>query len=362
MSKKLKKSTKESIKKFLPYLATFCVILAIIFVGSKDKNQVRQVAQLDVATIAKSGFNVSAGQLTEFYAVANVAESFGLQSANELSNNYTSMAIMDKIGQTAAERIEKPEITNTASLVRQVYTYTVKEGESMHAIAVAHRLTTDQIRWSNGLKSTDLAVGTVLYLPSVPGIVYTIKAGDTVDSIASKYQSSSEQIIAFNDLEQDQTLNAGVKIVLPGGVLPVVERPEYVRPAPSYSFGTAFYSASNPMAPGWCTYYAWGRRYNMGGGYVLPRNLGNAVTWDDAAAAFGFPVNRTPAAGAVFQIDASGYYYGHVGIVDKVNYDDNGQITSIVVSDMNGIAGFNRVGSATWEYSTWSKYKYIHSR
>ena len=92
----------------------------------------------------------------------------------------------------------------------------------------------------------------------------------------------------------------------------------------------------------------------MGGAYVLPGGLGNASTWDNALAG-SFVINRTPAAGAVFQTDTG--YYGHVGIVDSVNADG-----TITISDMNGIAGWGRVGTKTITQDEWGRYKYIHGR
>jgi surface antigen len=65
--------------------------------------------------------------------------------------------------------------------------------------------------------------------------------------------------------------------------------------------------------------------------------LGNANTWDDRSRAAGITVSSKPIPGAIFQTDAG--YYGHVGIVESVNADG-----TINISDMNGIAGWNRVG------------------
>ena len=92
----------------------------------------------------------------------------------------------------------------------------------------------------------------------------------------------------------------------------------------------------------------------MGGAFTLPSGLGNASTWDNALSGW-FRIDRTPEAGAVFQTDYG--YYGHVGIVDSVNSDG-----TITISDMNGIAGWGRVGTKTIDSSEWGKYKYIHER
>ena len=226
----------------------------------------------------------------------------------------------------------------------------------MEAIASSFGLSTDQIRWSNGLKTTDLSAGTTLYLPSVPGIVYTLADGDSVDSLAEKYGSSAEAIERENNLIS-RGLSSGLKIVLPDGVLPETERPEYVAPTPVRTYyvpaaTTLTYSSSNPMPWGWCTWFAWQWRYDNGN--PLPRNLGNARYWDDKL--YGaYAIDRTPSYGAVF-VDESGYY-GHVGIVLSVNA--NGSIT---ITDMNGHAGWGRVDVrevAPAEYGRWS---FIHNK
>ncbi len=52
-----------------------------------------------------------------------------------------------------------------------------------------------------------------------------------------------------------------------------------------------------------------------------PGNLGNAIDWDNNAAAKGFPVNQTPAVGSVAQWNTD--QYGHVAYVDWVSGDGN---------------------------------------
>jgi surface antigen len=65
----------------------------------------------------------------------------------------------------------------------------------------------------------------------------------------------------------------------------------------------------------------------------------------------GWTVSTTPRAGAIAQSDAG--YEGHVAIVERVNDDG-----TIYYSDMNGIAGWGRVGYATAPASKFSHYIY----
>ena len=85
----------------------------------------------------------------------------------------------------------------------------------------------------------------------------------------------------------------------------------------------------------------------------LPSNMGNARNWASAARRAGFPVDGSPRAGDVFA-NSSGWY-GHVGYVTSVN--GNGTIT---YCDMNGVAGWGRVGcTTTSSYRGWS---FIHKK
>lgn len=359
MTKKTVKSRRILSGEFAMYGLVFCAILAFVFFGSANKTA-KKDSSLDMNSIYANNFKVSADQISEFKVVSELASSMRLASSDIINNNYTTVAIMQDVGQTTlAEKLEKPDIVDTSHLSRGIITHTVSDGENMDTIAAKYGVTATQIRWSNSLKNTNLSTGQQLLIPNISGIIYKVKDGDTVASLAQKYKSDADKILSLNDLETSEGLTVGATIILPSGELPETERPEYVAPRRNTGGGggwggRTYWTASNPMAYGWCTYYAWGRRSAMGGAYVLPGGIGNANTWDNSLYGI-FRIDGTPRPGAVFQTDAGGY--GHVGIVDSVNADG-----TITVSDMNGIAGWGRVGTATWDSATWSKYKYIHER
>lgn len=363
-----KKSSKIIEKRFLkrvsPYLLTSILILNIAFFGSLDKTAIPS-GNMNMESIANNNYSVSADQISEFYIVSELASAMRLPTAEAVNINYNSLTVMRDIGQIAStERLEKPEIIDTSHLSRGIRSHKVIDGDSLASIAAKYNITETQVRWSNNLKNNTLSIGQTLYLPSVAGIVYRVKAGDTVESLARKYKSDVENIITVNDLEVARNLTPGTAIILPSGELPETERPEYVRPRPapvpsahsnSYVILTYRPGGSNPMPWGWCTWYTWQRRSQMGAGYVLPwGGLGNANTWDNSLSG-RFRMNYTPAPGAIFQTDSG--YYGHVGIVDAVH--DDGTIT---ISDMNGIAGWGRVGSQRVGRNVWGRYKFIHER
>lgn len=360
MTKKKRKINSRKLKKVLPYFLVGALTLVLVAVGSLDKNNTGVTLSLDV--FAKNDYKISVDQLSELYVVADLSDALGLASASDVASNYVITTSMYDAGQTTDGKLEKPNITDIA-VSRGVIEYVVKEGDTMDSIAAQYGLITDQIRWSNGLKTTDVSVGDTLYLPSKPGIVYTVKSGDTIESIVSKYGSSVEEIIHLNDIEVSG-ITEGLRILIADGTLPEKERPEYVPPAPvvtyyySYLGDTSerqnitvmgyFYGLGGPYAAGQCTQWAW---YKRGGN--LPSTLGNANTWAARARAAGYTVDRTPSAGAVFQTSSG--WYGHVGYVEAVNADG-----SILVTEMNYNYRPFMVIQATIPASAVGNFWYIH--
>lgn len=335
-----KNSFWRSLMRMMPYLVVAAGIFAVAELGSENKVSA-DTNTLSMTAIADSDYNVSADQLSELYVVASLSSSFNLASVDTVSGNYVTVSVMKEISQTSTDKIEKPNLVNT-NISRGVQTYVVAEGDTMQSIANKYRITTDQIRWSNGLKTTDVKPGDILKLPTVAGIVYTVKAGDTIDSVATKYGSSAAQIIAYNDLESSPIVE-GMQIVLPGGTLPLTERPEYTR---TYTYTYNYYGATsdrqglrqvyenliydgdNPGTRGQCTWYAWYWRAHdpRSLGKLPGGKLGDAKYWTSTLR--GYRIDHTPEVGAVFQTPYGPY--GHVGVVLEV-YGDG----SILVREMN---------------------------
>ncbi len=178
----------KKIKGVIPYIITSIVTLALVFVGSLDKHNSNNNVSLDI--FSNDSINISVDQLSELYTVANLSDSMGLASSSDVASNYVIATSMYDSGQTSTGKLEKPNLTNIDAS-RGIIEYEVQEGENIDAIAGKFAASADQIRWSNGLKTTDVSAGTILKIPSTAGIVYTVKSGDTIDSIASKYGSNS---------------------------------------------------------------------------------------------------------------------------------------------------------------------------
>ncbi|PID33427.1 hypothetical protein CR969_00805 [Candidatus Saccharibacteria bacterium] len=309
---------------------------------------------------------ISVDQLTAANAAASLAEATNLPSAGDLREATATLYIKKELSQTDTEVIAKPQIVELdSSAERGITTYTVKTGEDIDLIAANFGISKQTLRWANDLKDDNLKLGQKLVIPRTDGVVYKVKSGDTVDKIAKKYKSNADRIVLYNDLEAGKPLKAGAKLVLPEGVLPTTERPGYVAPVtrPTYNYGrnsstttgTRYgfggATAGNRYAPGNCTWYAYERRAQIG--RPIGGLWGNAYSWAASARAAGFPVNKTPKAGAVIQTAYGGGGYGHVGVVERV--DDK----NIYISDMN-YAGYNVVTNRTIPKSQAGRYWFIH--
>lgn len=334
------------IKQSIPYILTSIVIIAIVFVGSMDKKS--HSTTLNLGSPTSDNYAVSTDQISELYIIADLSNALNLASSEDLAYNYVAATSIYSSGQSTTDKLEKPVDVDVSSLSRRVISYTVSDGESMASIADKFKLSTDQIRWSNGLKNTNLSAGTTLYLTqNVSGIVYTVKSGDTLESIASKYGSTVANIIALNNLEVSG-ISEGMKIAIEGGTLPTTERPEYVAPSTYITYGGSaqrintrvisnrFYDSSypypsvDPGQPGQCTWYAWWWRAtdSKSLGALPHAGLGHAYSWANTLRKNGYTVNHTPEVGAVFQTTSG--KYGHVGVVIAVNPDG-----TITVREMN---------------------------
>lgn len=305
----------------------------------------------------------SVDELVATNVAAGIAERAELPIATNVATLSLSLAAESQLTGSGSDVITKPQIIQPSADTREMREYTAKAGDTVGSIASQFGVSSDTVKWANDLSSDAVEAGKVLRIPPVDGLVYVVQSGDTAESIASKYQSNADRIIAFNDLEISG-ISAGMTIVVPGGVLPENERPGYVEPQVATSQGAysggystvnaqiASASAGNRYAYGYCTWYAYERRAQLG--RPVGSFWGNAATWASYARAAGYTVNTTPAPGAVIQ---NGGGYGHVGVVESVNPGE-----SITITDMNYAGNWNRVTSRTmgWGEATSGWYSYIH--
>jgi len=288
-------------------------------------------------------------QLSSSDIAVHLARMASLPEATAVVNQADMVSGQMTIASADSRVVSKPQIINTsAKSYKDIKVYVVQNGDTLASVADKFGVTSDSIRWSNNLASNQLTAGRELYVPPVNGIVYLVKAGDTVDKLSRDYRANQSAIEAFNDIDV-LGLVVGRRIVIPDGTKVVAS----YNVASSYGgYGAAAWGSSpiygyNGYDYGWCTWYVANK-------IAVPANWGNANTWDNYAVASGWTVSAVPRPGAVGQTDAGGL--GHVGVVEAVSPDGS----MIKYSDMNGLAGWGRVGYSDW-VPTHSKFqKFIY--
>lgn len=349
-------SKKLNIALLSSHVAVVLVIIGIIAfnyrapVEASPSQQSRSFGVLDEAAVPSVDQIVAADVATTVAQVAKLPVETNVESLS------ISLAGKTELAQTETDYVSKPQIVQPESGRAPITKFKTVSGDSVQSVAAKFGISEDTVRWANNLTSDSLQPDKELTIAGTTGVVYSVKNGDSVDQLASKYQSDKDRIVTYNDLELSG-LVVGKQIVLPGGVLPENERPGYVAPRANnrnvaYVAVRSTVYAGNKYAYGYCTWYAYNRRAELG--RVIGSNWGNASTWAPYARSAGFRVDKTPLPGAVFQTAAGWFGAGHVGIVERVNPDG-----SFVTSEMN-YGGWNRISSRTISAAEAGQYNYIH--
>lgn len=356
------------------YGGVFALIVSVIAAGYQTPQPtavtssiVNAVSTQTPTTTPDAPDKPSVDELVATDIASNLAEQTNMPVATNVANLSVSLAAKSELAQTSDTAIVKPQIVQPTVSSREITDYVAKDGDTVQSIAAAHNVNPDTVRWANNLATDSISAGKNLVIPPVDGVVYTVKSGDTPDSLAGAYAASKDRIVSFNDLEISE-LKSGSRIVIPGGTLPENQRPGYQAPVTrsttsSYDSSTGYRvssnisgkrngSVGNKYAWGYCTWYVYERRTQMG--LTTGSYWGNARTWALYARGEGYAVTRTPTVGAIL-VDQNGYY-GHVAVVESVG--PNGDIT---LSEMNNVAygGFGIVNRRTITAGQAAVYQYI---
>jgi len=286
-------------------------------------NPVDQVSSADIAlTVAQ------VSSLPETTAIANQAQSAAVDNSVTLSSN---------------DVVNKPQVLgDVLKSNADIISYTTVSGDSVSSLATKFGVTSNSIMWSNGLNANTLSPGSKLMIPPVNGIIYTVQSGDTPASLASRFKADADKIIAYNDAEISG-LTVGERIIIPDATETApTTAADVVASADvessTFPWGNGPLYGVNGYDYGYCTWY-------VATQIAVPGNWGNASTWAYYAALSGWNVSKTPSVGAIAQIGGRvAYGEGHVAIVDAVSPDG----TMIEYRDMNGLAGWGRVGYSGW--------------
>ena len=115
----------------------------------------------------------------------------------------------------------KPDIAATTIAKRprqEIITYIVKSGDSPSTIAAEHEISVNTVLWENDLSAYSIIrPGDELEILPMSGLSHKVGKGETIGSISQKYDIKEETIVAANKLDEAGVLQAGSKLIVPGG-------------------------------------------------------------------------------------------------------------------------------------------------
>ena len=325
-------------------VANVSLLVAVIWVVADHPTRASGSSQpvIDAATAQTAVQPVD--QLASVTIAETVARMTNVIEAPAVTSQVNSEKIQLAITSTSSTVINKPQTVSSAFVSnKDIKHYVTQPGDSVSSLAAKFSVSSNSIMWSNGLIVNYLMAGQTLVIPPVNGVVYTVRAGDTPASLAQKFQANQDKIIALNDAEISG-LHVGEQVIIPDGML--VLAPSYTSSyASGFAWGAGAIYGFNGYDWGNCTWY-------VATQIAVPANWGNAATWAAGARAAGWRVSPVPSVGAIAQTPYAAGGLGHVAIVDAVSADGK----QVLIRDMNGIAGFARVGTAWESTATYPNY------
>lgn len=323
----LDKSSKRRLNRWAIIAGNIILLIAVgVFVlSNRSASDTIRSNTLSGTVSTASSLPNPLDELSSSQIALNVAQMANMPELTPIRNQADSDSLLLSIVPSDNTVLAKPQVVATAQKSRQdIIHYTTQAGDTIASLADKFQVSAESIRWSNNLGGNNLSAGVSLVIPPVNGIVYKVKPGDTPASLAQRYSSDEGQIILLNDAEING-LPVGGLIIIPNG-----------RVQPKVTYGSFFASyGGNGYDRGYCTWYVATK-------VPVPTNWGNANTWDEYARLSGWTVNSKPIVGAIGQSDRG--WAGHVAYVEAVSEDGS----MIKYSDMNGLAGWGRVGYSDW--------------
>lgn len=177
-------------------------------------------------------------------------------------------------------RLALPHTTIPERPRLSVITYTVQSGDTVFGIAEQFGLTPHTIYWANSAVLQDnphlLWPGMDLSILPVNGVYHVVSEGETVASVAEQYGVDPAVLRnEWNGLERGQPLQAGMRLVIPGGTreFMVWQLPQYsdLHGAAAAGSGVCAPPLTGLRGNGWFLWPTAGRRIS---GWIFhdPRN------------------------------------------------------------------------------------------
>jgi murein DD-endopeptidase MepM/ murein hydrolase activator NlpD len=214
-----------------------------------------------VAAAIPKGFNPvqtpqvlaeKAGFPLEVSRLQNMA---GSSQPHEPVTRVYAAAVTPEPGATPAAAILEPGATPPATILEPppiFSVYEVQPNDTVGSIAARFGLQPESIIWNNVEISDEdfLAVGQLLRIPAMDGIIHEVRLDETLSDIAARYSVDLSAITTFtsNGIGKPDDIQEKQLVFVPGGTIPPPPEPEPAAAAvePAQPAGDA---AAEPGAP-----------------------------------------------------------------------------------------------------------------
>lgn len=152
-----------------------------------------------------------------------------------------NIALLSEVGPSGSMADIKDQPTSD-----KISIYVVRKGDSLSQIAKMFNVSTNTVIWANDLHKNMISEGQTLIILPVSGVRHEVTKGETVAGIAKKYKGDLDEILSFNNLNEDSKLAIGDIVIIPDGDMG------------SYSYstsGVSSSSSSNSYKKGGGSYY-----------------------------------------------------------------------------------------------------------
>lgn len=211
--------------------------------------------------------------------------------------------------------------------------YVVKDEDSISKVALMLDVTENTVLAANNMKK-NLVKDSVLFIPSVPGVIHTVAKGQTMQSISKLYKIDINDIAFCNGITPDTKLKVDTELTIPGGQrAEEVTKPVKKTTITQHNYQN--YSTESLV-----------RLINPVPGYRLSQGLhdGNAV---DLAIVKGTPIHAAASGKVIFA--KMGYNGGFGGLVIIVHSGGvktmYGHMSKIIVNAGDPVAQHDIIGN-----------------
>ncbi len=154
-------------------------------------------------TVTTDSYKVLSGDT--LYSIAKKLDTTvsELKKINNLSSNVLSIGQILKIPTKIVD-------------VGDTELYQVKKGDTLYSIAKKYNISVNELMAINNLNNNNLSIGQLIKVPSGLSLVnsYIVEKGDTLYSIAKNFDVSVNKLKEYNNLSSN-LLSVGQKILIP---------------------------------------------------------------------------------------------------------------------------------------------------